>query len=220
MRYIINPTKSDIENNIDRNFAILNTNYFTSETLAEFKWLEKISQPDNFTIAHQLLWGLDEYVIKLDSRGGYISTLITTICENNIDRDVILLKKWGETLDDVYISYDEVKELYLKHETKAQKKERIEYESIHLIKKYIREYFLGNDTEVHYDNILKAENKDIIRKYIDKIIIVNNADIRNYEKHKDIYITTKNNNKKGYYENSIVELTNVNKLLTDILQII
>ena len=194
--YIINPTKDDVKHEselVRENVMIVNKKYFGTDTIPFLSWFKDIEQPDSYTISRALLWGINEYSIKVASYGGYESSLCTTICVNDRDKDVPLIKKWGNKLEDVLITYDEITWLYEQLETNNQKRERIKLESVSAVKLYVRTALLNKTKDLpKLEKILLNYPKEHILGAVELFKKDNYKYLEMYKEPEKHFITSKN----------------------------
>lgn len=156
---------------------LFNFKYCDEDTLAFCSWFRNFKQPDRTTVKRAMIWKYEDYGIK--SGGGSLSdnvwsaTLSTTIDNNGIDRDVVLIKKWSTKFENVLITFEELESLYLSCEKPSIKKRREEQDACCLVKHYLRNCLFNNSEEseksrrvlLKYNNLLA-----ILPKFIDKCI--------------------------------------------------
>lgn len=119
-----------------RKVKIVNSKYFTEDTdvAAESRsWFDDKKQPTENQVKNAMIWSYDHYGdYKIKAGGGsrsdniFVSSFSTTIADpkTGLDKDVVIIKKYGQSIEDVLITIDEIQELQDKTESKSVKNYR------------------------------------------------------------------------------------------------
>lgn len=208
---------------------------FAMEDLYNFRYTDggSIEQPSFWTIANSLLWGYGGYKIKdgcFTDGTGYVSSYSTTISVNGMDKDVILIKKWGESLSDVYIYMEDLEQLVELLEKPTAKVERLRGDYSAIIKHIIRtelnykESNLAKYMEGRYYPMSDKETKafKFYKKCVNQVKTYDNSikkyvlskfeqhaleDIDDYTNYKEVFINPEGEGREAHFKAQIKETT-------------